>query len=223
MGITAITRDWGNDPSIVRMVTTDDYATITAPGYLFAQLPYIEQVNLGPFTWVNDDLILVNYAGNNFSSFFDRDPDTDTLTPANPGPAVTTYLQVPITTTEFKAMYTTPKLILAAPGSNTLIVVDRAALVMTYNSVAYAVGGTVAFQYGNTAHGAGDYATGTMAAAAFNGTTASNNFIFEDATINSLFSASVNKGIYLSNDTAAFTTGNSGFVAHLWYTTILTA
>ena len=33
-GITNISRDWGSDPAIVRISTTDDLATVAASGYI---------------------------------------------------------------------------------------------------------------------------------------------------------------------------------------------
>jgi len=36
------------------------------------------------------------------------------------------------------------------------------------------------------------------------------------------FTTTVNKGLYLSNITGAFTTGNSAMVAHIWYRIIPT-
>ena len=222
MGITSITRDYGPDPSIVRIVTTDNYATITAAGYLFAQKPYIEGVNLGEFQWADDDLILVNYAGNNFSAFFNRDPDTDTLIPSGAGQAILNYAEVPITAAQFNGMYAAPVLLLPAPGANNLYVIERAVLAMTFKSADYAAGGVVALQYEATVHGAGVPATATVTAASFFAGV-STSFMLQGALAAAPFSTTVNQGIYLSNQTGAFTTGDSTFVAHIWYRQILTA
>lgn len=136
------------------------------------------------------------------------------------------YQAVAVSAAEFNGMYATPKQLIAAAGANTLIVVDQLVLAMTYNSDQYAAGGVVAAQYDSTANGAGVKATNTQQASDFTGASASTSFLFTRASGNSsqaAFSTTVNKGIYLSNQTAAFTTGNSAFVAHVWYRIIPTA
>jgi hypothetical protein len=141
------------------------------------------------------------------------------------GPTVINYTTVSITAAQFNGMYAAPKLLLAAPGANKLIVVDRIALLMTYGSAAFAAGGPVAAQYDSTVHGGGVLATNTEQAEDFQGTS-SFGFAFignsGNVTGELPFSTTVNKGIYLSNSSAAFTTGDSTFVAHIWYKIIPT-
>lgn len=131
------------------------------------------------------------------------------------------YATVAITAAEFNGMYAAPKLLIAAPGANKLIVLDRVELVMTYNSAAYAAGGVVAVQYDSTVNGAGVIASATNAAANFQAA-ASTSFAFNQGAVPAPFTTTVNKGLYLSNITAAFTTGNSAMVAHVWYKVIPT-
>ncbi len=131
------------------------------------------------------------------------------------------YAAVPITAAEFNGMYAAPKQLVAAAGANTVIVLDRVELVMTYNSAAYAAGGAAAVQYDNTVNGAGVLASTANAAANFQGT-ASASFAFNQGGVVAPFATSVNKGLFLSNLTAAFTTGNSAMVAHVWYKVIPT-
>lgn len=141
------------------------------------------------------------------------------------GPTVVNYVAVAITAAEFNGMYGAPKLLIAAPGANKLIVVNRMALAMTFNSAQYASGGVVAAQYDSTVHGAGVLATTSEQASDFTGAAASTTFLFNGASGNAsqaLFSSSVNKGLYLSNATGAFTTGDSDMVAHIWYQIIPT-
>ena len=129
------------------------------------------------------------------------------------------YTTVSITAAQFNGMYATPKLLIAAPGANKLIVVSQMDLLMTFVSADYAAGGVVAAQYDSTAHGAGVNATSSEAAAFF--AAASTAFQFEGISGNTVgalpFSTTVNKGLYLSNLTQPFTTGDSTFVAHIWY------
>lgn len=131
------------------------------------------------------------------------------------------YATVAITAAEFNGMYAAPKLLLAAPGANKLILVDKMALAMTFVSADYAAGGVVAGQYDSTVHGAGVLATATEAASDFFAA-ASTTFRLTGSTAIAPFSTSVNKGLYLSNATGAFTTGDSTFVAHIWYRIVAT-
>ncbi len=131
------------------------------------------------------------------------------------------YATVVISAAEFNGMYATPKLLVAAPGANKLIVLDKVDLLMTYVSANYASGGVAAVQYDSTANGAGVIASTTLAAATFQAA-ASTGFMFNTGVVAQTFSTCVNKGLYLSNVTGAFTTGDSTFVAHIWYKIIST-
>jgi len=126
------------------------------------------------------------------------------------------YAAVPVTSAEFLGMFATPKLLIAAPGANKLIVVEQMAMSMTFNSAAYAAGGVVAAQYDATINGGGVAATVPEAAADFFAA-ASTTFRSLGSSAIAPFSTTVNKGIYLSNATAAFTTGNSALIANVWY------
>jgi hypothetical protein len=131
------------------------------------------------------------------------------------------YVAVPITAAEFNGMYAAPKQLVAAAGANTMIVLDRVELLMTYNSAAYAAGGVAAVQYDSTINGGGVIASSTNAAANFQAA-ASTGFAFNQGAAVQPFTTTVNKGLYLSNLTAAFTSGNSAMVAHVWYKVIPT-
>ncbi len=136
-------------------------------------------------------------------------------------PLIRKYVAVPISAAEFNGMYAAPKLLLAAGGANTLQVLDQLQLVMTYGAANYAAGGVAAVQYDSTANGAGVIASTTLAAATFQAA-ASTTFTMNAGVVALPFTTTVNKGLYLSNITAAFTTGDSNMVAHLWYRTIPT-
>lgn len=147
------------------------------------------------------------------------------VTSAKTSPLLMQYASVAVTAAQFNGMYAAPKLILAAQGANTLIVLHRAVLAMTFVTAAFANGGVVGFQYDSTVHGAGVAASGTEAAADFFAS-ASTSFSFNGVAGNTVglapFTTSVNKGLYLSNLTGAFDTGDSTFVCHFWYTVIPT-
>jgi len=137
------------------------------------------------------------------------------------GPTVINYAAVPITAAQFNGMYAAPKLLVAAPGANKLLVLNQMQLLMTYNSAAYAAGGVAAVQYDSTVNGAGVIASTTLAAATFQAT-ASTGWNFNPGVVAETFTTCVNKGFYLSNITGAFTTGDSAMVAHIWYSVIPT-
>jgi hypothetical protein len=134
-------------------------------------------------------------------------------------PLLIKYAAVPITAAEFNGMYAAPKLLVAAGGANTMLVLNRVDLLMTYVSANYAAGGVAAVQYDSTANGAGVIASTTLSAATFQAGV-STGFMFNTGVVPQTFTTTVNKGLYLSNISGAFTTGDSTFVAHIWYSII---
>lgn len=131
------------------------------------------------------------------------------------------YASVTMSAAEFNGAYAAPHLLIAAAGPNTLIVLEQAQFVMTYGSAAFANGGVAHVQYDSTAHGAGVIASTTLAAATFT-STASNTYTMNAGVVALPFATTVNKGLYFSNITGAFDTGDSDFVVHLWYRVIPT-
>lgn len=218
MAITSLQRNFTAGSGVVYMQSSDTYATVIGATYLDDQAANIIAFNMGPFEWIDQDIV-VAYLADGVRASFLYDEDTNSLVPDE---SVSLYAKVDITAAQFNGMYAAPKLLVAAPGANRIYVVDKAILTMTYNSAAYAAGGVVALQYDSTANGAGVAATTTVAAASFQAT-ASANFNFIGALAAAPFTTTVNKGLYLSNQTAAFTTGNSPFVAHIWYRALATA
>lgn len=77
MPITNLDRDYGVQPSIVRMTTTDDLGTITASNYLIEQQPFIALIKGGSFTFVNSDVVCIYYQGGH--GFFELSDDFSTL------------------------------------------------------------------------------------------------------------------------------------------------
>lgn len=138
------------------------------------------------------------------------------ISSAQVNPNLIQYASVAITAAQFNGMYAAPKLLVAAGGANTLLVLDKVQLLETYGAAAFAGGGVAAVQYDSTANGAGIIASSTLSAATFQ-VTASTAFNFNAGVVPQPFSTAVNKGLYLSNVTGAFTTGDSDLVAHIWY------
>lgn len=78
MPITSIGRYFVGNPNIVGVITTDNFAAITAAGYLTTQAENIRALNQGDFDWATTDLALIFYATNNIG-FFVRDPIANTF------------------------------------------------------------------------------------------------------------------------------------------------
>lgn len=132
---------------------------------------------------------------------------------------------VSVSSAEFKGAFAAPKLLVSAPGANNLIMVDSMQLIMTYGTAAYAGGGVVFAQYDSTASGGGVKATNTEAASDFfSSVSAAFSFIGTSGNTVGIIplSSSVNKGLYLSNATGAFITGDSTFVVKVFYRIVAT-
>lgn len=126
------------------------------------------------------------------------------------------YTSVAISAAEFNGMHVTPKQLVAAQGANTMLFLHGVDLLMTFVSAAYAAGGVAHIQYDSTTLGAGVIASTTLSAATFQAA-ASTGFIFNRGVVPQTFTTCVNKGLFISNITGAFTTGDSTFVAHTQY------
>jgi hypothetical protein len=95
MPIVSISRDWGVNPSIVRIVATapDTLASVAVPGYITAQRANIQLANTGDFEWNSTDEVLVNAGGtlntetNEYvggtNGFFEISADFSSLTASN--------------------------------------------------------------------------------------------------------------------------------------------
>jgi hypothetical protein len=210
MAITAISRDWGIDPQIVRVVTTDTLATIIATGYITSQATAIAALNNGAFQWRADDEVLISYAGG--QGFFTYDATNLTFAMS----AASLIAQVKLTSAQILGMSAAPVLLLAAPGANKMIILNKLSFTYLYGGVAYAAGGAIGLEWANTAALAGPAASTTLAAATFNGYVASNNFELTPDNTDTLANM-INQAVYISNATAAFTTGTGTLIANLNY------
>lgn len=210
-------------PSVFSGSAADGLATITTAGYM-------NDLGLQGKVKAND-LIYINYSD---TSVFPLNTGESAVfglfqvTYSAPNWSLSAYsasslsAQVAVSAADFNGMYAAPKLLVAAPGANKLLILDSLTLVETYNSAAYAAGGVAAVQYDSTINGAGVIASTTLAAATFQ-VTASTSFQFNRGVVPAPFTTTVNKGFYLSNITGAFTTGNSPMVANIQYHVISVA
>jgi hypothetical protein len=210
MAITAISRDFGAlDPNIVRIVSTDTLATITAAGYLAAQATNIAALINGAFQWKTDDTVLISYNGG--SGFFTYDSLNALLVVAGAG-----VTQVRVTSAQILGMYATPVLMIPAPGTGKQIILTKITGTYLFGTAAYAAGGAIGLERANTAHLAGPAASNTLAGATFDGYVASNNFELTPDNTDTVANIT-GAGIWLSNDTAAFTTGDGTLLMTISY------
>lgn len=200
MAILTITRDWGPNPAIVRIVTNDTLAVITANGYLTAQASVINALNFGAFQWSPTDYVLIAYNGG--EGFFL--PDLVNFTFVQQGVQSANVL---VTSAQLKTMYDTPVLIIPAPSATSLIRVSNMVGVYLFGTVQYTAGGAIGLEAGNVAHGAGPARSTTLAAATFNGYAASNTFELTADNTDTVANL-IGLGVYLSNATADFATGD---------------
>ena len=132
---------------------------------------------------------------------------------------------VSLTAAQVNGMYATPVQLIAAPGAGKLILIDSILWDIAFVSAQYAAGGAIAAQYGATIHGAGPAASGTLAAASLNGVAAS-GFLSNAGSaglLNVAASDSENTAVFLSNATAAFTTGDSTVNLYIKYRVVTPA
>lgn len=118
------------------------------------------------------------------------------------------HVTVSLSAAEMIAMYTTPKVLIAAPGAGKSIVVQKVAITTTRTATAFTGGGAAIVQYAATANGAG-----TQAGAA--GTTVSfrNGAVVSDAAS----TVTQNVGLYVSNQTGVFAAGTGTATVDIWY------
>lgn len=131
-------------------------------------------------------------------------------------------VSLPVTAAQFKAMYTTPLLLIAGVGG-TYIRIESAILhMLAGGTVAYADGGAILLQYGNTIHGAGVAATNTIAAATVIAWGTTPSIVLTEGVLTDNTMANINAGIYLSCQTGDFTAGDANFVLDISYSVFST-
>jgi len=225
MAITSISRDWGVDPSIVRITTTDTFTTITTTGYYTTQLSIVSKLNNGDFEWINGDVVAIYYNGGDGIFTYDSD-NQKFLSATGSGTASIQYITIPMTAADWIAMYNTPLLLLPAPGPGKVIYLMNTLYIVTYGTMQYTSGGNAAIQYGNTPALGGVLASYAIASATINATNVSS--LYDPGTNGALqttdnpLSEAENLGLYLTNDTGSYASGNSTFLVNLWYTIIST-
>jgi hypothetical protein len=128
------------------------------------------------------------------------------------------HKQVSLTAANIIAMYTTPVVLLAAPGSGKSIAVTKLQFKITRSATAFTGGGAVIVQYDTTANGAGTQSLdSTLAATVVTGAAGTSYSWRNGAVISDSTATVVNKGLYISNDTAVFAAGTGTATVDIWY------
>jgi len=135
------------------------------------------------------------------------------------GVKVGMYATGTLTNGNLTGMYGTPVSLIAAPGSGLAIMVDRVMLQHEHATTAFTAGGGIVFQYGNTANGAGLKCAEALSATVLTtGAKAGQQQNGEMAA--SAATNYENTAIFISNETAAFATGDGTATYHIWYSIV---
>jgi hypothetical protein len=128
------------------------------------------------------------------------------------------HKRVSLTAANMIAMYTTPVVLLAAPGTGKVITINKVLFAITRTSTAFTGGGAAIIQYDSTANGGGTNACdSTLASTVITGSSGA-SYSTRNGAVISDSSAIANKGIYISNATAVFAAGTGTAVVDLYYT-----
>ena len=129
------------------------------------------------------------------------------------------FAAVALSPTNVHSMYATPFSIFTNNDSSSVIFIEKCILDIVYLAGTLAGGGNVRLQYGNTANAGGPAASTSVPATAFQAISESCTIRMDGYQPNPLNnSASEGQSIYITNDTAAFTSGSVEITAYIWYT-----
>lgn len=129
----------------------------------------------------------------------------------------TNSVQVSLTAAQIIAMYANPVAIVPAVDGKAIIV-DSVDFDITRTSTQFTSGGVVGVQYDSTANGAGTLTTANIAASVVTGTAGRTVTARIPVVQSDIASANIiGKGLYISNQTAAFATGTGTAVVTVRY------
>ncbi len=213
-----------DDDAVVGLYTVQAVSSTTVTITAYGAVPVVGTANIDNLavTTAKIDNLAVTDAKLAADSVITAKIADDAVTSAKLDEGVRQVVKVSLSSANWLGMYATPVQIIAAPGANKAIIIESVALEVDYGGAQFAAGGVVALQYSNTANGAGTAATATLAAATANGWAADTIATLAPATLNAGAAATVNVGIFISNQTAAFTTGSSTVDVHVAYRVITT-
>lgn len=128
-----------------------------------------------------------------------------------------------VSSAQILGMSATPVLLVAAPGAGLAHLIENVFYDFTWVAAQYVNGGAVAPEYGNAPLLAGVQAAEAIGGVAFAGL-AADSLLKKLGVVSSGALTSVeNQGLYLSNDTAPFITGDSTMSVIVYYKTVATS
>ncbi len=130
-----------------------------------------------------------------------------------------------LSTANIEAMYATPVAAvgLTAPGAGEIAIIKSATLNYTFGTAAFAAGGAITLQYGNTAHAAGVAAITPITQTGFTDQTVSMIEKTGGVLAANTVTAVANTALYWSNPGAAFTTGGGSITYYIEYIVVAAA
>lgn len=131
------------------------------------------------------------------------------------------HTQVSLTAAQIIAMYTTPVVLVAAPGAGKSIAVNKVIFKIVRTATAFTGGGAAIIQYDSTANGVGTQACdSTLASTVITGAAGTSVSLRNGAIVSDSTATIVNTGLYISNATAVFAAGTGTATVDVWYTVI---
>jgi hypothetical protein len=228
----------GQNPRIVKIISKDNLATVTAAGYLNPSM-------LEGYTIFSTDEIHMWYgwtAYNNPGTFSVFTPSisngvitltslvnvANVLLPVVNGNIAmfngttgqisdsgilasslqVSSLTVTLNQAAVQSAFATPFQLIAAPGAGKVIILDNVNIYTNFQTSAFTGGGIAIVQYNNTIHGAGTNALSATIPTAEITASASQIYHLGSNSGNAL-TGITNEGIFFSNATGAFTGGNA--------------
>ncbi len=133
------------------------------------------------------------------------------VTSSDTDPQFGQFISVAVPSASVLTMINSPVNIIPAPGANNAIVVTDAILDIA-SGTAYSVGGPVGLSFGGTS----SFIAGTVGSAAFYGTLGTTIYLLT----NNNYQIPSNTGVFLTNQTLAFTTGTETVTVNCWYSVV---
>ena len=206
------------------VASTESFAAISPPAGISATLPSADIIvgngsNVATAVAMSGDVHIDNTGATTIQALAVTGAKmaNNTVTFTQLSTLVEGSVTISLTAAQIKALYDTPVLVLAAGGANTVILVKKMVWHVTYVSAQYTAGGALQLQYDNTVHGAGTAASASIAAATLNAVAASSVLTVGSAAVVGADTTVLNKGVYISNATADFATGDSTAKLTMYY------
>lgn len=133
-------------------------------------------------------------------------------------PTVMAHASGTISAAEWNDMYNTPIQLVPVPDPDSYIIVDRVIFRQIYGGAQYTGGGTVIIGYDEEPTGLSEPATSNnISAATINNIAATSMVARVGFTTPTFMANMLGVGIYISNQTAAFATGDGDWEYNIWY------